>query len=116
MDWQTILSIICATGIPSVAFSIIISRILKSRDEHGNEERLREANAERREKAIQNGVCALLRIELRDMHSDFIKQGEITAQDYELFINAYKPYHDLGGNDIATAYLEDVKNLPIKDK
>lgn len=115
MDWQTIITVICATGIPSAAFTAVIGSMLRAKEERGRAERLTAEENEKRDRAVQGGLRALLRLELRRMHDEYTSRGWMTAQDYGLFINAYGPYRDLGGNGIATAYLEDVRKLPIRD-
>lgn len=115
MNWQTIITIICATGIPSAAFTFIIRRLIKDKEHRDNAEKMRIAESERREKAIQDGVCALLRTELQRMHEVYVKRGAISSQDFSMFQSVYKPYHALGGNDIATVYLDDIQQLPIRD-
>lgn len=49
--------------------------------------------------------------------SIYIKQGYITRGDYEnLHDYLYVPYHKLGGNGTAERIMQEVKQLPLKER
>lgn len=68
----------------------------------------------RKNKALENGVQALLRAEIIRNHEKYIARGNCPIYAKEALKRAYSAYHDLGGNDVATKLYEDVMGLPEK--
>ena len=68
----------------------------------------------KREKAIENGVQALLRNELIRRYREYETKGEITILDKENIEHLFKEYENLGGNGTVAQMYEEILNLPIK--
>lgn len=62
--------------------------------------------------AIRNGIQCILRAEILRDHKEYTKKGHCPLYAKEALNRTYKAYHDLGGNDIATAKYQEVMNLP----
>ena len=63
-------------------------------------------------KAIKNGVQCLLRSEIISQHEKWEARGYCPIYAKEALTRAYKAYHALGGNDVATALYEETMRLP----
>ena len=61
---------------------------------------------------FQNGLCALLRNEIVVAHRTYTSIGYCTIEDKTNISEMYKAYHNLGGNDIATALKNQIMELP----
>lgn len=87
-------------------------------DEKSREEETREAERARREEysALKDGIKAILRDRVIQADIHFSRTGEISLQDKENVQMMYEAYHDLGGNDIATASYKRVIALPISQE
>lgn len=64
--------------------------------------------------ANSRGTMLLLKVQLIEYHKEWTGRGYTTKHGLENFIEMYNAYHDLGGNGMATALLEEIKELPIK--
>lgn len=67
-----------------------------------------------RQKAVENGVQALLRNELIRRYREYEVKGEITILDKENMEHLFKEYQNLGGNGTVAQMYEEIINLPIK--
>lgn len=65
-------------------------------------------------KAIGEGVKALLRNGIVETYNKWSERGYCPIYARENAVRMYIPYHALGGNDIATDLIEDLKNLPTE--
>lgn len=65
-------------------------------------------------KSIKNGLVALLHDRLFYGCEYYLNKGWVTERALKNLAYMYKPYHNLGGNDICTELYERVKDLPIK--
>ena len=65
--------------------------------------------------AIKNGLQCLLRAEIIRGNEKYIERGHCPIYAKEALTKAYKAYHALGGNDVATALYNDVMALPAED-
>lgn len=65
-------------------------------------------------KAIAEGVQALLRNGIVETYNMWIEKDYCPIYARENAARMYVPYHVLGGNDIATDLIEDLKNLPTE--
>ena len=63
-------------------------------------------------KAIKNGVQCLLRSEIISQHEKWEGRGYCPIYAKEALTRAYKAYHVLGGNDVATALYDETMRLP----
>ena len=68
----------------------------------------------KRQKAMEQGVQALLRNELIRRYREYESKGEITILDKENIEHMFKEYTNLGGNGTVKAMYEDLLELPIK--
>ena len=60
----------------------------------------------KREEAIEEGVCCLLRAEIIRTCEKYIDRDYCLTYQKEALTKAYRAYHALGGNDVATALYE----------
>lgn len=63
--------------------------------------------------AIVNGLKVLLRIQLIEYHTKWMKRGYVTKHGLENFLEIYAAYHALGGNGVGTHMKNDIEELPI---
>lgn len=96
----------------TVVGGIILFRLQdysKQRDQTAHDE-------EREDRAIQDGVCALLRDRIMQACLHFEKIGYIPPRELESLSRMYSAYHNLGGNDVITAMYREVQNLPHSEE
>ena len=74
----------------------------------------RQRDIKERQKAVENGVQALLRNELIRRYREYETKGEITIIDKENIEHLFTEYKNLGGNGTVAAMYEEILNLPIK--
>ena len=67
-----------------------------------------------KQKAIENGVQALLRNELVRRYREYESKGEITILDKENIEHMFCEYKNLGGNGTVAKMYEEMLSLPIK--
>ena len=63
-------------------------------------------------KAIMNGLQCLLRSEIISQHEKWERREYCPIYAKEALTRAYKAYHALGGNDVATALYEETMHFP----
>lgn len=64
-------------------------------------------------KAFRNGLQCLLRAEIIRSHEKYVElKGYCPIYAKEALTRAYKAYHTLKGNDVATALYEEIMALP----
>lgn len=61
--------------------------------------------------AIKKGLQCLLRAEIIRSHDKYTERGFCPIYAKEALTRAYKAYHDLGGNDVATNLYNEVLEL-----
>lgn len=64
--------------------------------------------------ALEDGLQCLLRAEIIRSHEKYTSRGHCPVYGREAIERAYKAYHALGGNDVATALYEEVMHLPVE--
>ena len=69
---------------------------------------------EKKNKAIENGVQALLRNELIKNFREYKKKGEATLLDKENMEHMFTEYFNLGGNGMMEEVHEEFLAIPIK--
>lgn len=52
--------------------------------------------------ANSHGTMLLLRVQLIEYHTKYMREGEIPSYAYENFVEMYDAYHALGGNGMVT--------------
>ena len=62
---------------------------------------------------LENGLQALLRIEIIRSHDKYMERKYCPVYAKESLSRAYSAYHTLGGNDVATELYHKVIELPI---
>lgn len=68
----------------------------------------------KKQKAIEQGVQALLRNELIRRYREYEAKGEITILDKENIEHMYKEYKNLGGNGTVAKMYEELMDLETK--
>lgn len=64
---------------------------------------------------FRNGLCALLRNEIVVAHRTYSEKGFCSIEDKRNIAEMYQAYHNLGGNDIATALKNQILELPNEE-
>lgn len=67
-----------------------------------------------RQRAVENGVQALLRNELIRRYREYETKGEISILDKENMEHMFKEYENLGGNGTVAQMYKEMLSLPIK--
>lgn len=65
-------------------------------------------------RALKLGVQCLLRNEIIRNHDKYTEKGYCPIYAKEATTRAYKAYHALGGNDVATELYHDILALPTE--
>lgn len=65
-------------------------------------------------KAIKDGLQCLLRVEVIRSHDKYTERKYCPIYAKEALTKAYKAYHALGGNDVATTLYEEIMQLPTE--
>lgn len=68
----------------------------------------------KKEKAIEQGVQALLRNELIRRYREYETKGEVSILDKENLEHMYEEYINLGGNGTVKKMYEEMVELPTK--
>lgn len=68
----------------------------------------------KKQKAIENGVQALLRNELIRRYREYETKGELSILDKENIEHMYKEYKNLGGNGTVKSMYDDLMKLDTK--
>lgn len=63
-------------------------------------------------KALKNGLQCLLRTEIINQYDKWHERGYCPIYAKEALTRAYKAYHALGGNDVATELYHELMELP----
>lgn len=117
MDNEIILALI-STGIPALAtvFNVIYTNVKTKQKKQTAEE---EAEQKRRDEMRENmamGTQCLLRAEIIRSHEKYIDRGYCPVYAKEALTKEYQAYHNLGGNDVATALYEQLMVLPNDER
>lgn len=68
----------------------------------------------KKDKAIEEGVQALLRNELIRRYREYETKGELSILDKENMEAMFKQYENLGGNGTVKHLMQEMLNLPTK--
>jgi hypothetical protein len=74
----------------------------------------RQRDIKERQRAVENGVQALLRNELIRRYREYEIKGEITIIDKENMEHMFTEYENLGGNGTVAEMYKEILSLPIK--
>ena len=66
--------------------------------------------------ANSKGTMLLLRVQLIEYHTKYMREGSIPSYAYENFNEMYWAYHNLGGNSMVTKMKKEIDELHIKRK
>ncbi len=69
-----------------------------------------------RQKAMESGTRAMLKMELSRIHKDSTMAGAITYDDEALAEEIYTAYHTLGGNGQGTKMMADIRKMAMKGR
>lgn len=72
----------------------------------------RKQKRDERTEQLEAGVQCLLRAEIIRSHEKYTERGKCPIYAREALTIAYKAYHALGGNDVATELYNDLMELP----
>lgn len=67
-----------------------------------------------KEKAIEDGVLALLKNELVKEYREYKDKGELSILDKENIESMFKQYKNLGGNGTVKHLIDELMELPTK--
>lgn len=97
-------------SLTTVLIALLYKRLLtlkKQADE-------REKADEKRSKALENAMVAMMRDRIFQACRYHMNNGFIATGDLEVLNAMYESYHDLGGDQIATELVHRVNKLDIK--
>lgn len=66
----------------------------------------------KRQKAVEEGLKALLKSEIRREYKELETKEYISIADLDNVEGLYKPYHAMGGNGTGTELVERIRNMP----
>ena len=66
--------------------------------------------------ANSKGTMLLLRVQMIEYHSKYMKMGDIPSYAYQNFCEMYEAYHELGGKGMVTKMKQEIEELHIKRK
>lgn len=66
--------------------------------------------------ANSKGTMLLLRVQMIEYHSKYMKMGDIPSYAYQNFCEMYEAYHELSGNGMVTKMKQEIEELHIKRK
>lgn len=67
-----------------------------------------------RQKALEEGVQALLRGEIIRSYEKYHERGKITVHGLDATTKAYEAYHALGGNGCVTEIMKDMQAMEVE--
>ena len=68
-----------------------------------------------RQKAMENGTRAMLKMELCRIHRESVSSGHIGYNDEAIAEEIYNAYHSLGGNGQGTKMIDDIRRLHLSN-
>lgn len=75
----------------------------------------RQKETDRRQRAAERGIQALLRDRIVQAYYHYAERGWITLHGLENVEALYREYHALGGNGTVTKLVEDLRELDVRD-
>lgn len=67
----------------------------------------------KRQRAIEDGVRDILRMQILDNYESVKKAGKISISRKDAIDSAYNSYHALGGNGTITRVHQEIMEMPI---
>ena len=113
MESVNIVSIIISYLIPAILGGIIgfFSTKLRNLSKKAKE---KEEENQKKDKAIEEGVQALLRNELVRRYREYETKGELSILDKENIEDMFIQYQKLGGNGTVKQLMNELLKLPTK--
>lgn len=68
------------------------------------------------DKALKEGVLALLQSDIFELHHRCVKRGSATTREKQQMDHLYKSYHELGGNGTGTQLYHEFMELPTVEE
>ena len=106
MDVMTVATTAAITALVSGIVGAIVASAVgaaKDRARHGSES----------DKAMRDGMRALLWRELKNLHADATAAGGMSVEDRRHLEGVYGAYHAIGGNGTGTRLYSDAMGLPV---
>ena len=75
------------------------------------QKRLKEEQQKR--KALEDGMCALLRNSIVDGYNKCQEKGYCPIYAKENLEKMYAAYHNLNGNGVVTGLMDDIRKMPV---
>lgn len=117
MDSAVIVAIISAVSSVVVAvFTAIMGVYGTKHAKLRKEEMAKYEQWDRLRQNVASGTQCLLRAEIIRSHEKYIDRGYCPLYVKESLTREYQAYHNLGGNDVATALYEQMMALPNERK
>ncbi len=106
--------VLAVNCIITTVLGILINKFANKLDKIKKEEEAEKEEINAKNRAIEEGLVALLRNELVRRYREYETVGEISILDKENFEDMFEQYENLGGNGTMKKMAKDVLNLPIK--
>lgn len=65
------------------------------------------------QRAIEKGLCAILRNDIIMIHNDVIKNQQIAYTQSQNLNTMYEAYKALGGNGVIDVMMKEIKDMPV---
>ena len=108
MKWLAMALPYIINVISGVVLAICTYQINKARTEREKDRKDREE----KEKALSEGVQALLRESIVTAYNKYTDKGFCPIYAKESLKKVYTAYHNLGGNDVATSLYDKILRMP----
>lgn len=117
MPTDIIVSLIGA-GIPALAtvFNVVYTNVKVKHKKQSAAEAAEQARRDEIRENLALGTQCLLRAEIIRQHEKYMDRGYCPVYAKESLTKEYQAYHNLGGNDVATALYEQLMSLPNDNK
>lgn len=113
MDATIIVALISGVvSLFTVIFSSVMAHIGTKQTKQRKAELDKFAEWDRLRQNVAQGTQCLLRAEIIRSHEKYIDRGYCPVYAKESLTREYQAYHNLGGNDVATALYEQLMQLP----
>ena len=106
MEYSITISLSLISGV----LVFVVTNLLK--ENHELREKKKEGE-ETKDKAVNEAILCLLRVELIEYHDKYIFKGHIPSYAYENWCKMYNSYRALGGNGLIVGMNEEIEKLSI---
>lgn len=105
-----------AFGIIAAALVAVYRHLRKKQKDQEAAQAAKQQELEERQKAIENGMQAILRDRILTSYYHYHERGNITLHGLENVEALYKSYHALGGNGAMTHLVEAMREMEVVDE